>query len=224
MRSCHIATVCVLSFVFHGVLSAGFAFDTELEAGEEGLVRIERTPFDAVSLAPDFNLAAFQEVGVDECTVGFRENWLRDQNRMRAPSQLVTKDDMQRIAEQLAASCHEIFAARLEGIVPGEDGSSGGTRTLTVRPAVVDLDVLAPDVQVSGRQTQLTTNTVRMSLQLELVDTSSGKTVGRIVDHRRSEETGHARPTSSVGNMADADRILRQWAALVREQLETSAN
>ncbi len=206
------------------LLSVACSSGTATEISEDGLVKVERTPFDAVYRAADFDIRNFRQLVVEDCTVEFRTNWLRDQNRERGPSQLVTAEDMQRIAGQVAVSCNDIFVARLEGLVSREDEVSGGTGALSVRPAVVDLDVVAPDIQASGRQTQLATNTVRMSLWLELVDASTGKTVGRIVDHRRADETGRQRPTSSVGNMADADRILRQWAALVRQQLETPAD
>lgn len=63
-----------------------------------------------------------------------------------------------------------------------------------------------------------------MTLRLELVDSATGATVRRVIDHRRAEQTMVPRQTSSVGNLADADRILRQWAALVREQLEAAAD
>jgi hypothetical protein len=190
--------------------------------GDDGLVKINRTPLDAVHRAPDFDLQDYRQLVVEDCTVEFRDNWLRDQNRERGPSQLVTTDDMRRIEKQLASSCREIFSDRLQLRVEGEEPAPRGERTLTVRPAIVDLDILAPDIQSSGRQTQLTTNAVRMGLQLDLVDSSTEDTVGRFVDHRRADETGRARPTSTVGNMADAERILRYWASEVLVQLEAA--
>jgi hypothetical protein len=213
-----------LAFVLYGVLPAVCADGSELESGEDGLVEVDRTPLDAVSLAPDFDIAMFRQVEVEECTVEFRENWLRDQNRMRAPSQLVKVSDMERIARQVADICHQVFVMRLEGIVAAEDATAGETRVLTVRPEVVELDILAPDINASGRQSQLATSAVRMGLRLELEDAETGATVGLFVDNRRADETGHARPTSSVGNMADTERILRYWAAEVRAQLEKTAN
>jgi hypothetical protein len=160
---------------------------------------------------------------VESCSVQFRDNWLRDQNRERGPSEQVTIEDMQRITSRLADTCDRIFAKRLGGMVLAEDTPEGETRVLTVKPTVVGLDFVAPDIHASGRQTQLATNAVRMGLQLEMIDSETGTTVIRIVDHRRSEETGQPRPTSSVGNMADAERILRHWAALVRTRLDAVA-
>lgn len=204
------------------LLVIGCASNQSPAVSEDGLVKIAQTSFDAVYQAPTFDFEAFRQLDIDECMVQFRDNWLRDQNRERGPSEQVTVEDMQRIARRLAVTCHRVFAERLGEIVLAEDTPERGTRVLTVKPSVVDLDILAPDIHASGRQTQLATNTVRMGLQLEMIDSETGTTVARIVDHRRSEETGQPRPTSSVGNMADAERILRHWAALVRAQLEAA--
>ena len=88
---------------------------------------------------------------------------------------------------------------------------------------IVDLDITAPDVQSSGRETSYTTIPVQMSLRLELFDSETGQIVGRVIDHRRADTTVSSRQTSSVGNMADAERILRHWSALVRAHLESRA-
>ena len=78
-------------------------------------------------------------------------------------------------------------------------------------------------MQSSGRETSYTTIPVQMSLRLELVDSDTGQVVGRVIDHRRADNTISSRQTSSVGNMADAERILRHWSALVRAHLESHA-
>jgi hypothetical protein len=214
--------VVVVSFQCLVLVSCATA--TAPPAADDELVKIERTPLDSAYRAPGFDLEDYQRLAVDECTVSFRDNWLRDQNRERGPSQLVTTDDMRRIERQLAASCRDIFSDRLQLRVEGEESAPRGDRTLTVRPAIVDLDILAPDIQASGRQTQLASNAVRMGLEAELVDSDSGATAVRIVDHRRADEVGRTRPTSSVGNMADAERIVRYWVAQVHEVLTREAD
>jgi len=220
MRRLEIAANRTVTFVLPVLLATGCASGRFPDMTDDGLAKIARTPLDAVYKKPGFNPREFDALVVEECNVQFRDNWLRDQNRERGPSQLVTVEDMQRISLRLADACHDAFAARLDGLAAAKEESPGHTRILTVRPAVVNLDVLAPDIQASGRQTPFTTNAVRMDLRLELVDSETGEPVGRIVDHQRADEIGRARPASSVGNMADAERILRYWAAEVRALLE----
>jgi hypothetical protein len=205
------------------LLSSGCSSSTSPPVSDDDLVRVEGTSLDQVDQDPEFEVTLFQRLTVEKCSVQFRDNWLRDQNRERGPSEQVTVENMERIARRLGGICHQVFSERLTGTVSEEGESSGERRVLIVRPAVVDLDILAPDINASGRQTRLTRNAVRMGLRIEMIDSETGKTVARIDDQQRADETGHSRPTSSVGNMADAERILRYWAAEVRAYLETGA-
>jgi len=224
MKKLGTAVVQISLLVLQSLLVIGCVSGRFPEVSDDGLVKIAQTRFDVVYEASDFDLNAFRELVVDECAVRFRDNWQRDQNRERGPAGLVTAEHMQQIEQQLAASCREIFEKGLEDVTVSEREASGVPGILSVRPAIIDLDIAAPDVPSAGRQTNYTANPVRMTLRLELFDSATGAIVGRVIDHRRAEETMVPRQTSSVGNLADAERILRQWASLVREQLEAPAD
>jgi hypothetical protein len=60
-----------------------------------------------------------------------------------------------------------------------------------------------------------------MTLYLELCDSSTNSILGRLMDARGSNDS-FARRSSSVSNMAAADSIMRSWAQVLREQLESS--
>lgn len=217
-----ISVTRVFFFAFHFLLVIGCASSQFPAVSEDSLEKVAQTSFDAVYEAPAFDLEAFGQLDVEECTVQFRDNWLRDQNRNRGPSRRVTADDMKRIEEYLAKSCHQIFSTELEEVALDVDEASSLAGTLDVRPAVVDLDISSPDVQSPGRETSYSAIPVKMSLRLEMVNSVSGQVVVRVIDQRRADNTMSSRQTSSVGNMADAERILRHWAALVRARLETA--
>ncbi len=223
MKNKAVAVTCLSITLLQALIGTGCASSKFPEISDEGLPRIAGTPFDAVYQAPNFDLDAYRQVAVDECSVQIRDNWLRDQNRNRGPHRRVTTEDMKRIEQAVAASCREIFAAEVAMIELGDDRDAVGEGTLAIRPEIVDLDITAPDVQSSGRETNFTTIPVQMSLRLELFDSETGQIVGRVIDHRRADTTVSSRQTSSVGNMADAERILRHWSALVRAHLESRA-
>jgi hypothetical protein len=208
----------LVSIALQVVAAASFASNEIPEPGrEDGLVKIPRTTLGSVYQAPDFNLGDYDRLAVETCTVRFHDDWLRDQNRERGPAELVTAEDARRIEQRLADSCHDIFSAEFESL---PDGAPGKHRVLVIRPAIVDLDIAAPDVAVAGRRTTSTVTPVRMTLRVEAFETATDSILVRIIDHRRADRTTFPRPTSSVGNMAEANRILSQWAALVRAQLE----
>lgn len=184
---------------------------------EEGLPRVPASRFDAVYLAGDFDPSSFGRFSVEPCAVTFRDHWLRDQNRKRGPRDRVTTANMRQIEEDMAARCRSVFAERLETTVDGlEDGESA---LLSVRPAIVDLDVAAPDILTPGRERSYTTSAGSMTLVLELVEASSGAVLGRVIDRRSAADTGRVYQATSSSNMAEADRILRSWASRLVELL-----
>lgn len=193
------------------------------EISEDGFVKVARTPGGAVYETPGFAFDVFDDLVVDECTVRFRDNWQRDQNRNRGPSRRVTDEDAHQMRQLLAASCREILATELASLAISES-EAAGRRVLAVRPAVVDVDIAAPDVLAADRQTQYATTPAAMELRLDLVDTDTGQTVARVIDRRRADTTMVLRPATRVSNMAEAERIFRQWATLVREHLEASTD
>ena len=224
MRHPAIGPIGLAGLVLTSLLLSTCSSSTSPAVSDDDLVRVEGTSLDQVYQQPEFEISAFQRLSVEKCSVQFRDNWLRDQNRYRAPHRRVTADDMNQIEEYLATSCLQIFSTKLEEIEFGDDETPGGEKILTIRPAIVDLDITAPDVQASGRETNFTTSPARMSLRVELIDSATGSIQGRMIDHRRADDTMNARQTSVVGNRAETERILNFWAALVREQLEKSAD
>ena len=205
------------------LLGSGCASTSYPEVSDDGLVRAERTPNGAIYEATDLDVHDYGQVVVDACTVSFRDDWQRDQNRNREPSRRVTTDDMQRIARELGELCRETFAAELAEVTPGGGDASGNSGILTVRPAIVDLDIAAPDLQTPGMERTYVTSAGQMTLDLELVDTSSRRVVGRVIDRRQAMHTPSPRRATVVSNRNEAKLILGQWAAMVREYLETSA-
>ena len=194
------------------------------EVSDDGLLRTVRTSNGAIYEAPDLDLHEYGKIVVEECTVRFREDWQREQNRDRTPARQITTADMQMIAESLGGSCHRIFDAALAQVDLGTGDVPGQGRILEVRPEIVDLDIAPPDLQSPGMDRTYTTNPGQMTLHLELVDAASGAVVGRVVDRRRARDTATLLEMSAARNQIEMEFILEQWATMVREHLEASVD
>jgi len=59
-----------------------------------------------------------------------------------------------------------------------------------------------------------------MTLFLELIDNRTGDILARVVDKRRGLDSGRMQWTNSITNRADAERILGNWARLLRKGLD----
>ena len=84
---------------------------------------------------------------------------------------------------------------------------------LVLRPAIIDLDITAPDVATAGRSRTFTTSTGAATMYVELFDSLTGDILGRAADRRSIRSAGgRVSWSNSVTNMADAQRMIGRWA------------
>ncbi len=195
----------------------------EPQVTHDGLSLIPKSRFQEVYMKPGADLAGYSELGIQSCKVSFKANWMRDQNTgRRSPSNRVTEEDVDKIKDALSAACSEKFREALldDPAYNLVDEFDNGENVLVLRPAIIDLDINAPDLNAPGRTRSYTTSAGEMTLYMELADATTNETLARIVDKRRGMDTHRLQWTNSVSNKAETDRILRRWANLLREGLD----
>ena len=202
----------------------GACTTTELApVSDDGLELVEGTRVDAVYRAPDADFSHFNRVHISDVKVSFRANWLRDQNR-GSLSHRVSQQDADTIKAAIAASFQRIFTEELEKggyQVVAEVNPGGDNRDLLLLlPAIVDLDVAAPDTMTPGRSRTFTASAGSMALQLEFRDSITGDTLGRIYDSREAPDNGRMMISNSVTNTSEANRMLRRWARMLVDGLD----
>ena len=212
-----LATACI------ALLLGACAGTSAPDESYDGLVLVPDTKVGAVYTRPGVNLAGYGAYGLEHCSVAFRNNWLRDQNNSRMDlSNRVTQKDVDRIKDALSAACEESFRQALEQAPPYQlvDSFDGGEAVLVLRPAIINLDINAPDVITPGRTRTYTTDAGEMTLVLEGLDGTTGEVLFRVVDRQRSLDSSRLRWSNSVTNQAEANRILKRWASQLRKALD----
>jgi hypothetical protein len=136
-----------------------FAFDS--------LVPVEESTMHAAYIDPDADFSVFERVAILEPHVAFRSNWLRDQNRSR--SRNVRASDVDRIKSDVAGLFEEVFTERLEA-AGYEVVNYAGEDVLVLRPALLDLDISAPDTGQARRSRTYVANTGAVTLLMELFE------------------------------------------------------
>ena len=127
--------------------------DTAQERTFDNLVAVEGAAVNMAFIDPDADFSVFKRVAILEPLVAFRSNWQRDQNRSR--SRNVSARDMERIKDDVATQFERVFAERLEA-AGYEVVEVGGDDVLVLRPAIIDLDITAPDTRSAGRSRNFT--------------------------------------------------------------------
>jgi hypothetical protein len=190
------------------------------ETTPEGLVLMKDTKARLVYLRPGATLDVYTKVALLDCYVAFKKNWDRDYNRDASSlSGRVTAEDMEKIKKLLADEFRKVFTEELQekGGYPIVDVA--GEDVLIVRPALLNLDVTAPDIDSASRNRQFVTSAGEMTLFMELFDSATGEIIARIIDPQAADRGGFATMANSVTNKAEADRIIRKWAVALREHL-----
>jgi hypothetical protein len=187
---------------------------------EDGLQQIDSRRIDTLYWLPGASLAGYERIMIDEPLVAFRKNWERDQNRDRRGSRRIDAEDMERIRQTLAQAFVEQFTNVLEDDDGYEVVDEIGEDVLLLRPEIKDLDVTAPQVNAAGRVDEYITSAGAMTLDLAFYDSATNALIGRAIDRRVSRIPGRIRVASSITNRVEAERILRQWATLLRNALD----
>ena len=176
----------------------------------DNLVPVKDPRVDVAFIDPDADFSVFKRVAILDTFVAFRSNWRRDQNRSRTNN--VSTRDMERIKADVATLFQRVFTERLEAA--GYDVvDMAGDDVLVLRPAIIDLDVTAPDTRQAGRSRTLTASTGAATLYIQLFDSVTGEIIGRAADRQAVRRAGGMLMWSnSVTNSADARRMIGGWA------------
>lgn len=213
--------------LMRSVLWAGVALVAgcvQLEpVSHDGLLLQDDVGFGAVYARDGVDLAGYDQFALAPCEVAFREHWLRDQNQRR-PSLTgrVRPEDMQALRASIAGMCDRAFLKILEAppaytVVDSKQMAAG---TLLLRPAIIDLDIAAPDLREPGILRTFTAESTEMTLNLEVMDGHTGEMLFRVIDRQRDLDSIALRWTTRVTNRADTQRILNHWAKHLRDGLD----
>jgi hypothetical protein len=206
-------------FAVSTLLSIAYAQDDADGITFDGLVRIEDSQVAMAYINPDADFSVFQRVAILDPYVSFVSNWQRDQNRSR--SRNVRTSDMERIQADVASLFKDVFTEVLEADDGYEVVDGANEDVLLLRPAIIDLDVSAPDTRSAGRSRTFTATAGAATIYIELFDSLSGQIIGRAADRQNARRAGGSVSWSnSVTNTQEARRMMRRWAEQLRSFLD----
>lgn len=212
----------VVALGIFGLPSLAVAKDELPDVTVDGLKRIETKKIDAMYVAEGATLEPYKRVYLVGCAVAFRKDWMRDYNKdTRDLSSRVSDKDMQRIQDALSKEFRTVFTRELE-----RGGYEIATElagdVLILRPALVNLDVTAPDLNAPGMSYTIVRSAGSMSLYMEMYDGGTNAKIAAVMDSRADPDGGMAQRASRATNKAAADRILRHWADRLVKALDAA--
>jgi hypothetical protein len=218
MNSTRISLIIFILVISFTAMSPVWAKKDLPAINDEGMELVKNSNLATVYANPGADLSVYNRVMLLDATVAFKKNWKRDQNRY-GNSMKVKDRDIVKIQEEVAATFREVFTKELvdSGYAmadePGED-------VLLVKPAIVDLDVTAPDIQSSSLTRSFSESAGEMTLNLELFDSLTDDKIAKATDRKRDNYRGYLEWRTSVSNRSDAKRMMRGWAKALTSTLD----
>lgn len=189
------------------------------EVDTDGLHLVKDSKVRVAYIRSGASLSKYDKLIILDCFVEFREHWKRDYNLKQVGlTGRVDSKDMAEIKTKLAAEFKSVFSDELQekGGYPIVD--TAGPDVLLVRPAILNLDAVAPDVGTAPTlYWTIVDSAGSMTLYMELYDSETSELIARVIDPRTDRWGGLANRTA---NKQAADQILRHWAKLFREALD----
>jgi hypothetical protein len=199
--------------------SLAVAADKLPETSHDGLVLQKDTELAAVYIKPGADFSGYDKLAILDCYVAFKKNWQREQNEDHVSmTQMVTKKDMEEIKTRLATEFKKVFVEELQTKGGYEVVDHGADDVMIIRPAIIDLDIAAPDNMTPGMTTTFSASAGQMTLYMELFDSVTSDIIARVIDAEGGRDHGMIRNRAT--NTAEADRMLRKWADILRTHLD----
>jgi hypothetical protein len=191
------------------------------ETTPEGLKLVPKTKVSAVYLRDGVDFSGYTKVSILDCYVAFKKNWQRDQNSDSGQPFKVSDNDVTRIKTELAEEFKKVFTKELTA--KGQTVvTTTGPDVLILRPAIINLDVAAPDTMQPGITHTFSASAGQATLFLELYDSVTSELLARVYDAEEVGDMGLIGVRNSVTNRSDAQRMLKKWADLLGTHLASA--
>ena len=182
------------------------------QVSKDGLQLKTHTKQRLVYVKPGATFNQYNRVMILDCYVEMQKDWQRNYNANVGAelNRQVGNDDVQRIKSTLAAEFKKVFTAELQ-----KGGyqvtNSPAPDVLLLRPAIIDVQVTAPDIMSAGMDVNVITSAGSGTFYLELWDPSTNTILARAMD-AEADQQPFAQQANAVTNRQAADIILRNWA------------
>ena len=203
-----------------GSASSVLAKEAPPETTPDGLVLQKNTKSRVVYMKPGASFAQYNRVAILDCLVEFEKDWQKDfNNSHRGLEGPVSDKDIERMKTGLAAEFKKVFTKELQDKGGYQVVTSAGPDVLVLRPALVNVEVNAPDLMSAGINATVVRSAGQMTLFLELWDSSTNTLLARVMD-AAADNDAFAKQANRVTNTQAADRILSDWAHELRVRLD----
>jgi len=199
------------------MVPAAFGREEPPEVTTDGLHRVESSKLALVYKKPGASLKGYEKLMILDCFVAFQKHW-RTEDTQRAMQ--VSPEDMDKIKKGLAAEFRKVFIEELQTKGGYQVVDKPAADVLLVRPAIINLDISVAGTMAPGMGRTFSASAGQMTLYVELYDSVTSDILARVIDPEAGQDNGMIQWQNAVTNKAEADRILKKWADILKQRLD----
>lgn len=206
-----------LAVIFAGLSSLNVQSVEAPNVTHDGLQLDPDSKVALLYLNPDADFSVYKKFMMLDAYVAFKKNWER---KTKVGGRRIPAKDIERIKVEAAKLLQDSFREELDKVGGYTFVDTPGDDVMILRPALIDLEITAPDVSSGTHVNQYVTHSGQATLFIELYDSVSGDILARAVDRRNMKNYGTARWANSVTNRQEAKRLFKGWASLLRQAMD----
>lgn len=205
------------------VAAGAAANDKPPEVDAHGLHLVHNSELRLVYQLPGSDLSQYDRVILVDAYVAFKKDWKREHNDGMSR---VTNQEMEKIKARVAEEFRSAFTEELEKQgFPVVDQTATGDDVLIVRPAIINLDIAAPDPmhQINNMRT-VAPSAGQMTLYAEIYDSVSSQMIAKVMDPQADRGFGGTMMAQNrATNKLAEDRIVKHWADVLAKRMKDTA-
>ena len=209
----------VLALVLAYFAVSGLAATDLPAVSHDGLDLMPNTKMRAVYMKPGADLSQYDKVALLDTYVAFAKHWQQEYNDEAPFDARVSDKDMKEISDRVSKEFARVFTEVLSTKGGHQVVATAGEGVLILRPAIINLEITAPDTMTPDMSQTVVASAGSMTLYLELYDGKTQAIIARIIDPEAADNAGIAEVANRVTNTADFDRVVRRWAELLNSHL-----
>ena len=166
-----------------------------------------------IYLKPDVNFNDYQSIYIEDVSITFKENWLRNFNRDRKSlSNKLNDKDIDTIKKRFSSQFMKSFSKKLTDSTGYSIVNNKEQGTLLLKPSIIDMEITGPDKKGTSVSVIMVRSAGKATLSLEVYDANTGALLGTMVNKRKTREYHDLRRANQIFNKTEFISIFNHWA------------
>jgi|TARA_B110000902_G_scaffold42367_1_gene46055 hypothetical protein len=201
-------------------LSTISAKDAPPETSFDGLNLVKSEKHSLAYLRDNTDFSEYDKIFILPSQVAFKKNWQRNYNNDHMMTSRIKNSDVEKIKNGVAKLFDETFTEYMAKVKGYTVVAENGPGVLILKPAIINLDVHAPDIKTANRTATFAETAGAATLYLEFYDGVSNEILARVADAKQTRNRGYHSWSNRITNSADAKQLIGHWAQQLTEILE----